>query len=137
MADSKQKPPPGAEFDYIVHDSDIRTVINELWIAGAEAVSINGQRVVATTGIRCPGPVTQINGVPTAPPYVIKAIGPSDTLEGALKLHGGVIDEFGPYIDIKIQRIADLVVEPFSGGTQLKFAQPVETAAMGEGKGPS
>jgi uncharacterized protein YlxW (UPF0749 family) len=131
LNDSRQKPPQGMEFDYIVHDSDIRTVINELWLSGAEAISINGQRVVANTGIRCPGPVTEINGSPMSPPYVIKAIGPPETLESALKVHGGVVDEFGPYLEIKVTREEDLVVEAYSGGTQLRYAQPVEP--QGEG----
>jgi uncharacterized protein YlxW (UPF0749 family) len=133
MDDSRQKPPSGMEFDYIVHDSDIRTVVNELWIAGAEAISINGQRVVASTGIRCPGPVTQINGVPISPPYVIKAIGPADTLESALKVYGGVLDEYSPYLRIKVERAPDLLVEAFSGGTQLRYAVPVEPESK-EGK---
>ena len=46
---------------YLTHDWDVRSVVNELFTAGAEAISINGYRVVATSGIYCTGPVVKVN----------------------------------------------------------------------------
>ncbi len=63
--------------DYIVHDRDIREIVNELFAAGAEAISVNGQRLVASSSIRCVGPVVLVNSTQVAPPFMIKAIGKS------------------------------------------------------------
>lgn len=73
---------------YVIHDTDIISVINELAAAGAEAFSVNGQRIIATTAIRCVGPVIQINGINLSAPYTISAIGDPITLKGALGLRG-------------------------------------------------
>ena len=60
---------------FLVHDSDLWPLVNELRAAGAEAISINGQRVIGSTAIRCVGPVLKVNDVPVASPFAIKAIG--------------------------------------------------------------
>lgn len=60
---------------YIIHDDDLLRVINELRAAGAEAISINGERLVSTSEIRCAGPTLSVNNNRSAPPYVILAIG--------------------------------------------------------------
>ena len=78
---------------YVLHDEDILRVLNELRAAGAEAVSINGQRLLATTEVRCTGPTILLNkNKRLAPPYVITAIGNPDTLESSLKMKGGVAE---------------------------------------------
>lgn len=63
-----------------VHDSDLRTVVNGLWSAGAEAVSINGIRISTRTAVRSAGQAVLVNLVPLAGPYVIEAIGDPDRL---------------------------------------------------------
>ena len=63
-----------------------------MFAAGAEAVSVNGQRIVATTEVTCAGNVIMINGVRQAPTFKILAIGDPATLEGGLKMRGGLID---------------------------------------------
>ena len=55
---------------YIIHDDDLLRVINELRAAGAEAISINGERLVSTSEIRCAGPTLSVNNNRSAPPYV-------------------------------------------------------------------
>ena len=70
---------------YIIHDEDLLRVLNELCAAGAEAISINDQRIVATTEVRCAGPTVSVNNVRSAPPYVIKAIGNPKNLTSALR----------------------------------------------------
>ncbi|GGI97260.1 hypothetical protein GCM10010885_03540 [Alicyclobacillus cellulosilyticus] len=76
----------------LTHDWDVRSVINELFTAGAEAVSINGYRVVATSGIFCTGPVVRINGHRIGAPFTIEAIGDPHTLKSALEIQGGILD---------------------------------------------
>ena len=78
--------------DYIVHESHIFKVINELRISGAQGLSINGQRITANSFIKCTGPVITIDGKTFPAPFVIEAIGDSDVLASSLYLKGGVID---------------------------------------------
>jgi uncharacterized protein YlxW (UPF0749 family) len=79
--------------DYIVHESHIFQVINELYISGAEAISINGQRIHANSHIVCTGPVITVDGVQYPAPFTIAAIGKSDVLASSMKLAGGVMDQ--------------------------------------------
>ncbi|KRB76579.1 hypothetical protein ASE01_15460 [Nocardioides sp. Root190] len=69
---------------YVVHQQDIQAVVNALWTGGASAVTIAGQRVISTTGIKCQGPVVQLQGVPYSQPFVIEAVGMEDELLGSL-----------------------------------------------------
>ena len=68
--------------NYLVHDGNLVAIINELKIAGAEAISINGKRIVNSTSINCAGNVIQINGEKVGSPFVINAIGDKDLLYG-------------------------------------------------------
>lgn len=77
--------PVGVEPDLlVVHQQDIQAVMNALWSGGAEAMTLQGQRVVSTTGVKCVGNTVVIHGVPYAPPYRIEAIGDQASLERAL-----------------------------------------------------
>lgn len=73
----------------IVHDRDLKMIVNELANAGAEAISINNERIVNTTCITCAGNVIQINGNKVGSPFVIKAIGNQASLYGAITRTGG------------------------------------------------
>jgi uncharacterized protein YlxW (UPF0749 family) len=68
----------------VVHQQDIQAVVNAMWKAGAEAVTIQGQRVVSTTGIRCIGNAVQLQGVPYSQPYVISAVGDPTAISAEL-----------------------------------------------------
>ncbi|MFC6154833.1 DUF881 domain-containing protein [Nocardioides yefusunii] len=61
--------------ELVVHQQDIQAVVNALWRGGATAVTVQGQRIISTTGIKCSGNTVQLEGVPYSPPYVISAIG--------------------------------------------------------------
>ncbi|MGI8458316.1 MAG: DUF881 domain-containing protein [Propionibacteriaceae bacterium] len=69
----------------VVHQQDIQAVANIFWAAGAEAMTIQGQRVISTTGIKCVGNTVVLHGIPYAPPYVISAIGDPTRLRTALQ----------------------------------------------------
>jgi uncharacterized protein YlxW (UPF0749 family) len=77
---------------FLTHDWDIRSVINELFTAGAEAVSINGYRVVATSGVFCTGPVVRVNDHRIGAPFTIEAIGDPQALKSTLTMQGGILD---------------------------------------------
>jgi uncharacterized protein YlxW (UPF0749 family) len=68
----------------VVHQQDIQAVVNALWKGGAQAVTIQGQRVVGTTGIRCIGNAVQLQGVPYSQPYVIAAVGDPTTMASSI-----------------------------------------------------
>ena len=77
--------PPGVSGDLlVVHEQDIQNVVNALWTAGAEAMTIQGQRVVSTTAVKCVGNTVVLHGTAYAPPYVITAIGDPASLEAGL-----------------------------------------------------
>lgn len=79
--------------DYIVHESHVFKVINELKISGAEAVSINGQRLHANSFIRCTGPVITVDGKTFPAPFTIEAVGDPSVLLASVNLGGGVVDQ--------------------------------------------
>lgn len=79
--------------DYIVHESHVFQVINELYISGAQAIAVNGQRIDGNSYIVCTGPVITVDGVRYPAPFTIEAIGKSDVLESSMKLSGGVMDQ--------------------------------------------
>jgi uncharacterized protein YlxW (UPF0749 family) len=74
----------------VVHQSDLQAVVNALWAGGAEAMSIAGQRVIATSAVRCVGNTLLLNGEVFSPPFKVAAIGPSRTMKTALDASPGV-----------------------------------------------
>lgn len=77
--------PAGVSDDaLVVHQQDIQAVVNALWAGGAEAMTIQGQRVTSATGIKCVGNTVVLHGVPYAPPYRIEAMGDVPALQSAL-----------------------------------------------------
>lgn len=90
----------------VVHDSDLRLIVNGLNLGGAEGISINNERIVSFSSIRCVGPTILINNRPVSSPFVIKAIGNPDRLieglyqEQSLKYY---LEEVYPYIGIEVQ----------------------------------
>lgn len=75
--------------DYgIVHDSDILKLVGELKSAGAEAISVNDQRIIHSSDIYCGGPIIYVNGLELVPPYIIKAIGDFESLSYILTKEG-------------------------------------------------
>lgn len=97
----------------LVQDADIGDTVKELFAAGAEAVSVDGQRCTRTTEIRCAGPTITANEVMLVPPYEIKAVGDPKTLEKALRAKGGIVERLGLRM-IAIQPSQRVVVEPFA-----------------------
>ena len=110
--------------DVIVHNSDLLQIVNDLKNAGAEAISINGERIVQTSSITCEGIIIKINNKKLGSPYVIKAIGSAATLETSLSIPGGYLDIMkndGVIVDIK--KSDGLTVEKYDGVITAKYLE--------------
>ena len=113
----------------LIHDEDIRRVINELCAAGAEAISVNDSRIIATSAVRCVGPTILVNDVKMVPPYTIRAIGNADQLTAAMNLNGGVIDNMKVWgFTITITKSNELTIPKYSGTVNFSSATAAETA---------
>ncbi|MDR5694568.1 MAG: DUF881 domain-containing protein [Armatimonadota bacterium] len=100
----------------IVQASDLSGLVNELWSAGAEAVAINGFRILATTGFSQEGSAIVAGSHRLKPPYVIEAIGDPEALKNQLGLPGGFVDglqSVGFSVTIKEKR--DIRIPPYRG----------------------
>jgi uncharacterized protein YlxW (UPF0749 family) len=130
--DSKRPTKPGENPNlYLIHDDDILKVINELWAAGAEAMSINEQRLIASSEIRCAGPTLSVNNTRYSPPYEIRAIGEPQTLENSLRMRGGVMETLQFWgIQVTIKKLDTVKVPAYKGTFRFDYAKPV----AGEGK---
>lgn len=110
--------------DLIVHDSDILTVVNELKAAGAEAISVNGNRIIANSSIRCVGPVIQVNYQKVAAPFIIKAIGNAQYLESAMNIKSGIADILKNYgVQVDIKRDSNIKILAYDGTISFKNAK--------------
>lgn len=113
----------------IIHDSDLIKILNECWIAGAEAIAIEDQRIVGGSPIRCVGPSIQVNYVSMAAPIRIKVIGDPVELQKALNLPGGIVEELilvDPKM-IKIEAVTKMTIPPFKGQISKKLSTvPIE-----------
>lgn len=112
------KPPSGSNEElFLIHDEDILNVVNELVAAGAEAVSINGERRTARTEVRRAGATLSVNNHPVGEPFVISAVGNPEAMERALEIKGGVIDALRAWgIDITITQAEKLIIPAYKGG---------------------
>lgn len=113
--------------ELVVHQQDIQAVVNALWAGGAEAMSIQGQRVISTTGIKCVGNTVVLHGVPYSPPYRIAAIGNPADLQRSLDA-SDYIDAYLTFVETyglgyEVIPSARLEVPAYRGSTTLKYAE--------------
>lgn len=117
----------GNASDYVVHDGDLLEVVNALKNAGAEAISINEQRIVGTTAITCAGNIIKVNGEKIGSPFEIKAIGLTEKLNGALTMPGGYLkwlEEDG--VQVKVEKSNNIVIPKYNGIYHFEYAENVE-----------
>jgi len=118
------------DYGSILYNSEqLLSLVNKLREAGAEAISINEQRIVGTTEISLAGSGININGTATAQPYTVKAIGNPGTIESALTIRGGIIDmmkrKYNWIVDI-IQK-EDVSIARYTGVVSFKNAKPLSS----------
>ncbi len=115
--------------DDIIHDADIQIILNDLRRAGAEAISINGLRVISRSEVKCGGPIIRINNRSSANPFVITAIGDPKVLYAAVNApnsHGWILREV---YKIKVETvIKDNVRVPkyYWADQEFKYAKPIK-----------
>ncbi|MCL2336393.1 MAG: DUF881 domain-containing protein [Firmicutes bacterium] len=112
--------------NFVLHDEDVLSVLNELKAAGATAIAINEQRVISTTEVRCIGPTILLNkNQRLSPPFVIFALGEPDTLTNAMKMKGGVIDSLLNWgIQVDIKKVEKVKIPAYSGALTYNYAKP-------------
>jgi uncharacterized protein YlxW (UPF0749 family) len=127
--DSVEPVAPGADqADYLVGARDLRSVVEELWAAGAEAIAVNGERITPTTAIIDVGPSILVNAAYLAAPYQVTALGPDD-LYPRLGASPGFVDlirtraqGFGIQVGIAEPEAVD--IPAFAGTVTLRYARP-------------
>ncbi len=125
----RQAIPPGQDPSaYIVHEYDLRDVINLLWIAGAEGIAINKERIVATSSIYCVGSTVMVNDTRLSPPYVVQAIGAPNQLESFFRNPSYLVEVKDKArrngLTFKFYRSAAVKLPAFQGSFALRYAQP-------------
>ncbi|MBD8868007.1 DUF881 domain-containing protein [Nocardioides donggukensis] len=115
----------------IVHQQDIQAVVNSMWQSGAEAITIQGQRIISTTGIKCSGNSVELQGIPYPQPYVIKAVGDADRLQAGIDTDPYLISYRSQAANPDIAVGWDMAQEPqltapaYEGIRALEHAEPV------------
>lgn len=129
LDEAKQPTTPGKNPNlFLIRDEDILKVLNELRAAGAEAISINGQRLIASSEIRTAGNALSVNNTRTAPPFEIKAIGEPDTLDNSLRLRGGVIETLQVWgIQVSVKKQPNVQIPAYKGVFRFEHAKPEQT----------
>ena len=107
---------------YLIHDIDVLEIVNELRAAGAEAISINNERVISTTNIECGGPTINIDGRRHATPFVIKAIGDPKIIEASVLAPDSYIDwmEYNE-INIEVKKVEKVLIPGYKNKLKLDF----------------
>lgn len=113
----------------VVHQQDVQSVLNGLWVGGAEAVAVQDQRLVSTSAVRCIGNTLLLGGRTYSPPYVITAIGDPARLQAALneqdrvRVYQQYAQIYGLGYDVRAPRTVSLPA--YAGSLRLVSAQEV------------
>ncbi|MFF2075109.1 DUF881 domain-containing protein [Kitasatospora sp. NPDC058162] len=118
-------PEPGVN-DLVIHQQDIQAVVNALWRGGAAGVQVMDQRLISTSAVRCVGNTLLLQGRVYSPPYVVKAVGRTDSLRSAVD-GDPTIRNYLQYVQAyglgwKVQESGDLTLPGYSGTTELRSA---------------
>jgi uncharacterized protein YlxW (UPF0749 family) len=113
--------------EYLIHEYDLRDVVNLLWLAGSEAIAVNDERIVATTSIYCVGSTIMVNDTRLSPPYLIQAVGNSIVQEDVLS-NPAYLREIKQRAELygvqfEVNRIGTLTLPAYKGGFPIHYAQ--------------
>lgn len=114
--------------DYRIQDLDLQLAVNALWAAGAEAIAVNGQRVVSTTAIRSAGGAVLVNYRVLTSPFRVVAIGNAGSLDAAFS-HSTIATRFRRWAEIyglgfQVKRERRIRVPAYGGGLRFRYAAP-------------
>lgn len=107
----------------IVHDLDLTMIIGELKNTGAEAISINDQRIVNTTAIECDGNVIKINGEKIGSPFTIKAIGIPEYLANVKRPGGYLSWRENQGLKITVEKQESITIPKYTGVLKLVYSK--------------
>lgn len=119
--------------DSLVSARDVRTLIQELWLAGAQAIAVNGERIVATTAVLDIGGSILVNSAYVSGPYQVSAIGPADLYDrlqasvGFIQFVQGRVQAAG--LRLSVAQPDSIDIPAFAGTVNLRNAKPLESAA--------
>jgi uncharacterized protein YlxW (UPF0749 family) len=126
LDDSKEEESPSGNLnDLVIHSQDVQAVANGLWVAGAEALAVNGQRVVPTSAVLCVGNTLLINGTVHSPPFRFAALGAN--LRDPF-LADSLVERFAEDADrfklgFKVEERDRLTVPAYQGTSKVRFAR--------------
>jgi len=110
---------------FVIHDFDLIQIANELWAAGAEAVSLNGQRLVTGSAITCSGRLIQVNKTTISVPFTFAAIGNRDNLMSALNIRDGTLDRLRRLeFVVNLTPAEEVTVPAISIAPKYQYAKP-------------
>ncbi len=129
--ESSETSPGGDAAQYIIHQQDLLNVVNELWLAGAEAIGIRShgrtERLIVDSTIRCVGSLIDVNNTRMTPPFDILAIGNSEDLYNAITMRGGVLEQLEYYnIHTEVVAFDDCELPAYGGSMLMEYAKPLE-----------
>jgi uncharacterized protein YlxW (UPF0749 family) len=123
----------GSGVDALVSAQDVRVLVEELWLAGAEGVSVNGERIVGSTAVIDIGGSILVNSAYLAPPYMISAVGPPDLYDrlqhsvAFIQFVQGRVEPSG--LKLSVAQLDKVELPAFAGSVTLRYAQPAPTGA--------
>ena len=115
--------------DLVIHQSDVQGVVNALWAAGADGVTIMGQRLIGTSAVRCVGNTLLLQGRTYSPPFVVTAVGDADAMREELRgsyevgLLQAAVDRFG--LTYRVTDTRQVSLPAYDGALDLQHATPV------------
>ena len=130
LDDSQHQAIPAGEDPsaYIVHEYDLRDVVNLLWMAGAEGIAVNKERVVGSTSIYCVGSTVMVNDTRLSPPYIVRAIGNPSQLEDYFRNPSHLVEVKEKArrngLIFQFHRSAAVKLPAYQGSFALRYARP-------------
>jgi len=116
LADGEYDPDEENINNYLVHEHHVFKVINELYISGAAAIAVNGQRISHNSYVLCTGPVITVDGYQHPAPFEITAIGDPNVLSSALNITGGIKDQLvNDQIVFTMEEMDNIKMDPILG----------------------
>ncbi|WP_078500979.1 DUF881 domain-containing protein [Wenjunlia vitaminophila] len=118
-----------------LRDRDLQRIVNGLWLSGAEAVAINGQRLTSLSAIRAAGEAILVDNKPLPPPYTVLAVGDGKRLRSAFQdsVDGMYLRELQENFDIRARITVEGEVRlPAAPGLAVRYAEPLPAAGPGD-----
>ena len=116
-----------AETQQLIDDKDLVHIVNELYIGGAEAISINDIRLTSRSGIRNAGNAILINDekISYNKRVTIKAIGKNDILYGTVSFVGAIPPDLSKYCDITMEKSDKVTIAKYNKTYEFEYAKPI------------